>query len=74
MAEEKKGYFNMLGEFCREAAVLIFVFGNLDFWLNVVHDATNPMTWATLSYTFKIFGLTIVFQTVGMQLEKWRRS
>jgi hypothetical protein len=23
----------MAGEFCREAAVLIFVFGNLDIWL-----------------------------------------
>lgn len=33
MADEKKGNLAMAGEFSREAAVLIFVFGNLDIWL-----------------------------------------
>src|SRR5260370_24777068 len=34
MGEEKKGDLAMAGELCREAAVLIFVFGNLDIWIN----------------------------------------
>ena len=74
MAEEKKGFFNMMGEFCREAAVLIFVFGNLDFWLNAIRAKEHTVVSDAIGYTLKVFGLAIVFQTTGMLFEKWRKS
>jgi hypothetical protein len=64
----------MTGEFCREAAVLIFVFANLDFWLKplkvrIQNDSDDPVT-----YTLKVFGISVAFQITGMCLEKWRKS
>jgi hypothetical protein len=74
MTEEKKGLFNMMGEFCREAAVLIFVFGNLDFWLSAIRAKEHTVVSDATSYTLKVFELAIVFQTTGMLFEKWRKS
>jgi hypothetical protein len=74
MTEEKKDNLNMLGEFCRETAVLIFVFGNLDFWLTAVRAKERTAISDATTYTLKVFGLTILFQTVGMFFEKWRKA
>lgn len=74
MAEERKGFFNMLGEFCREAAVLIFVFGNLDFWLNLIKAKEHTVVSDATNYTLKVFGLAVAFQVIGMLFEKWRKS
>jgi hypothetical protein len=30
---ERKRILGLFGDFCRETAVLVFVFGNLDLWL-----------------------------------------
>jgi hypothetical protein len=69
LAEEKKGIYNMLGEFCREAAVLIFVFSNLDLWL---YRQTND--WEVVKHFLQALGVAAVFQVTGMLMEKWRRN
>ena len=78
-AEAKKSFLNMLGEFCREAAVLIFVFGNLDFWSRLVWGPLDekfhpPTQDQTTNWTLKVFGLTIVFWMIGYLAEKWRKK
>jgi LPXTG-motif cell wall-anchored protein len=69
-AEAKKSFLNMLGEFCRESAVLIFVFGNLDFWAHLDQRSHIPTTGEATNYTLKIFGLTIAFGLLGYIFEK----
>jgi hypothetical protein len=69
VAEEKKGLFNMFGEFCREAAVLIFVFSSLDLWL--YQRATD---WDVVKHTLQAFGVAVVFLATGMLMEKWRKA
>jgi len=73
-AEAKKSFLNMLGEFCREAAVLIFVFGNLDFWAHLDQRARPPAPGEATNYTLKIFGLTMAFGLLGYLFEKWRKK
>jgi hypothetical protein len=68
LAEEKKGFYNMLGEFCREAGVLIFVFGNLDIWLHPQTTDTRKIFTLFLQAT----SVGLVFLIIGMILEKWR--
>jgi hypothetical protein len=72
MAEEKKGNLAMAGEFCREAAVLIFVFGNLDIWIKSLDGTWKLNFWPTVYSISKIFGVASLFQIVGMYFEKWR--
>lgn len=68
MAEEKKGIFNMLGEFCREAAVLVFVFSNLDLWL--YHQTSD---WEVVKHVLQSVAVTFLFLATGMAMEKWRK-
>ena len=72
MAEEKKGNLAMLGEFCREAAVLIFVFGNLDIWLKSLDGTWKLTFWPSVYSVSKIFSVAVIFQIAGMYFEKWR--
>lgn len=72
MAEEKKGNLAMVGEFSREAAVLIFVFGNLDIWLKSLEGSWRHAFWPTVGLISIIFAVAGLFQVVGMVLEKWR--
>jgi hypothetical protein len=65
LGEERKGFYSMLGEFFREAGVLIFVFANLDLWLYGRPDSTS-LAW----YLFQTFGATAVFMATGMLMEK----
>jgi hypothetical protein len=64
MPEGKLGIFAMLGEFCREAAVLIFVFGDLDDWLHDRYILLNII---------KVFGAALIFLVTGIFFEKWRK-
>ena len=50
MAEEKKGNLAMVGEFSREAEVLIFVFGNLDIWLKSLDGSWQYAFWPTVGF------------------------
>jgi hypothetical protein len=68
VAEEKKGIFNMLGEFCREAAVLVFVFSNLDLWL--YHQTSD---WEVVKHVLQSVAVTFLFLATGMAMEKWRK-
>ena len=68
MAEEKKGIFNILGEFCREAAVLVFVFSNLDLWL--YHQTSD---WEVVKHVLQSVAVTFLFLATGMAMEKWRK-
>jgi hypothetical protein len=72
MAEEKKGNLAMAGEFSREAAVLIFVFGNLDIWLKSLDGSWKYTFWPTVGLISVIFAVASFFQVVGMFFEKWR--
>jgi hypothetical protein len=70
----KSGYA-MAGEFCREAAVLIFVFGNLDIWLKSFTGELDKLPvsrWGIVGHVSAIFGATIVFGATGVLFEKWR--
>jgi hypothetical protein len=60
----------MLGEFCREAAVLIFVFGNLDLWLYFSGD----LDWGVVKHVLESTGAAAVFFVTGVFFEKWRRT
>jgi hypothetical protein len=78
-AEAKKSFLNMLGEFCRETAVLTFVFGNLDFWSRLLWGRLDdhfhgPTKSQTTSWTLEVFGLTIVFGLLGYLFERWRKT
>jgi len=68
VAEEKKGIFNILGEFCREAAVLVFVFSNLDLWL--YHQTSD---WEVVKHVLQSVAVTFLFLATGMAMEKWRK-
>jgi hypothetical protein len=74
MAEEKKDNLAMLGEFCREAAVLILVFGNLDIWLKALDRTWKRGTWPTILIIIATFIVASLFQTTGMFFEKWREK
>jgi hypothetical protein len=77
VAEERdrKGIYEMVGEFCREAAVLFFVFGNLDLWLKSYTGELSKLSlgwWSIVSHVSAVFGLAILFGVTGILLEKWR--
>jgi uncharacterized membrane protein (UPF0136 family) len=58
----------MFGEFCREAAVLISVFANLDLWL--YHQTDD---WSVIKHLLQAFGVAVVFLATGMRMEKSRK-
>ena len=75
MAETPKGRYEMVGEFCREAAVLIFVFGNLDVWMKSFTGDLNRLgigaSAITKHFALVTFG-SAVFEITGMFFEKGR--
>ncbi len=67
--------FAMASEFCREAAVLIFVFGNLDIWFKSFTGELAKLgigVWAVVFHVLTIFALAGVFGASGILFEKWR--
>jgi hypothetical protein len=65
----------MLSEFCREAAVLVFVFGNLDIWLKSFTGELDKLSlgwWAITSHVMAVFGFTIFLCWIGFKFESWR--
>jgi len=58
----------MLGEFCREAAVLVFVFSNLDLWL--YHQASN---WEVVKHVLQSIAVTFIFLAAGIVMERWQK-
>jgi hypothetical protein len=75
MAEENKGIYAMASEFCREAAVLIFVFGNLDLWLRSFTGELSKLgvgTGTIVYHVLAIFTLAATFGAIGVLFEKWR--
>jgi hypothetical protein len=67
----------MAGEFRREAAVLIFVFGNLDIWLKSFTGELGRLSlsrWALTKHMVGIFVIACVFKGSGMVVEKWRQK
>jgi hypothetical protein len=73
--EDRKSVYSIASEFCREAAVLIFVFGNLDMWFRSFTGELSKLAlgWrAIVSHVIAIFGLTVFFGLTGILLEKWR--
>ncbi len=73
VAEERKSVLSMLGEFCREAAVLIFVFGNLDIWVRGFTGELGKLAigfWAIIAHFFSVLSATAVFGAIGILLEK----
>lgn len=67
----------MASEFCREAAVLIFVFGNLDVWLKSFTGELDRLAlspWTTTKHVLAIFVVAGVFEVTGIMLEKWREQ
>jgi hypothetical protein len=68
----------MSGEFCREAAVLIFVFGNLDIWFKSFSGELDKLPLppgAIFKHVIWVFGVAVLFEIVGMFFEKrWRQN
>jgi hypothetical protein len=74
MTHRQKRLLEMASEFCREAAVLIFVFGNLDVWLR---GLTGELTRVNLGrqavvwHIGEIMALTVLFGIGGILFESW---
>lgn len=65
----------MLSEFCREATVLIFVFGNLDLWTRNFTGELGKLAisfWQIVGHFFAVMAVAFVFGVIGVFLEKWR--
>jgi hypothetical protein len=65
---------SMAGEFCREAAVLIFVFGNLDIWFRSSTGELGKLGlgWPTIfGHVSAIFALTVFFGSSGILFAEW---
>jgi hypothetical protein len=60
----KKGLAELLGEYCRDASVLVLVFGFLDGY----RDNT-----ITVGLTVGIFGISLVLFWIGYMFERYRR-
>lgn len=59
----------MIGEFCREAGVLVFVFANVDLWLYHTQD-----DWGVVVHVLEATGAAAAFMVTGILMEKWRRQ
>ena len=69
---ERKHVLGLFGDFCRETAVLVFVFGNLDLWLRSLPGSsygTNVSARETAFNVATIMALTVVFGVLGIILE-----
>ena len=64
MEPQRKGTAEMLGEACREVAVLIFVFAPLDRWVE-----RQPYM---LSDLWKSIGSAVILFAVGIVIERVR--
>jgi hypothetical protein len=78
MADElPKGGFRMASEFFREAAVLIFVFGNLDVWFKSFTGELGKLTlgpWTVAKHVAWVWGVAGIFEVGGILFEKWRQQ
>jgi hypothetical protein len=77
VAEDKQDVLSMAGEFCREAAVLIFVFGNLDIWFKSFTGELSRLSlsgWAVTKHMVGIFAIACIFEGSGMAFERWRQK
>jgi hypothetical protein len=77
VAEDKPDVLSMVGEFCREAAVLIFVFGNLDIWLKSFTGELEKLPlgpWAVEKHVVSIFFIACLLEGSGIMCEKWRQK
>lgn len=73
MVEDRKSVYSIASEFCREAAVLIFVFGNLDMWFRSFTGELSKLAlgWrAIVSHVTAIFALTVFFGLTGIFARK----
>ena len=69
---EPKGTAEMLGETCREAAVLFVVFIPLDLMLGVAEGLLSLSSSAIAVIIIgSVFGSSLL-QWIGMRLEHWR--
>jgi hypothetical protein len=68
---ERRGNYSLMSEFCRDAAVLIFIFGPLDIWFKALDGTLKLSTTDTISAVVGIFALATIFQVGGLLLEKW---
>jgi hypothetical protein len=71
MAAGKDGY-DMASEFCRDVAVLVFVFGPLDIWLKAIDGTLKLSTADTVNAIIGVFALAVIFGGVGATFERWR--
>ena len=77
MPADRKYLHEMAGEFCREACVLIFVFGNLDIWLKGFTgelDRLSIRSNAVIEHFLAVLFTSGAFGLVGVLLESWRRK
>ena len=68
---EQRGNYSLMSEFCRDAAVLIFIFGPLDIWFKALDGTLNLNYRDTIKAVLGVFMLTAIFQIGGLALEKW---
>jgi hypothetical protein len=61
-----KDTYEMIGDFCREAAVLVLVFATLD----QIIAPGGLKFWLELA----VLGVVSIFLVVGIAFEKWRRT
>jgi hypothetical protein len=50
-----------MSEFCRDAAVLIFIFGPLDIWFKALDGTLKLSTIDTIAAILGIFALATIF-------------
>jgi hypothetical protein len=65
MAQERKSFAEMIGEFMRELALLLLVFVPLDW----VFRAGGKRLWIELAICGTV---SVVVLTVGLMIELWR--
>ena len=61
----KKDYFEMIGDFCGEGAVLVLIFATLDKMIS-----KDGLTWHG---ALDVLGVSFFFLVTGMAFERWRR-
>ena len=64
----------MIGDFCRETSVLVFVFGNLDIWLRSLTGELDKINFgwqAAVRNVGAIMALTLIFGVSGILFELW---
>jgi hypothetical protein len=72
---DSRGGYRMASEFCCEAAVLIFVFGNLDVWFKSFTGELDKFSAGAITlHVITVWLLAAVFEASGVLFEKWRQK